>query len=510
MVGEIMHNDIVIKSKNIFTGKEFLDGFIAIKDGVITEIGRGDGKEYCNETTKYIDASEGFITPGLSDTHCFFTGHYINSFGEDLKNYTSLSEVITIISDYSDGTVFVGRHIAPDLFDLLSGDQLPQEIPVVIFHEDGEKFIVNNLAAAKFEIASGDCNLETYWKLIQEILKDAQGLIEGIKEHHHFLYSRGVTAIKEVIFDDSYGVVDALTEMIDTDSLKLRVRVVSQPVGHKLDLELGKTLQETLTHKNLKFSGYNMMVDGSMSQYEADLKEKYIGKDFHSIHVPDYEKIKDLVHQVDNHGFRIALHAQGDRAISKTIDILSEMKKDAWGKLKQKHTMTDLEFGAVEDFIRMAPLGIIAEIYPQIQSIYDDQAEKIDMIKNAVGDQVSQIWNRRGLSNSGTLISCATDLPLLFPSLPESIYHACGGYFQDMKTPFQQGNTLTRLELITAWTTGGALNLFENHEKLGMLQPGYHADLAIYEENLLEVPMSQVRDVKVVHTIINGEIVYSI
>ena len=481
-----------------------------ISEGIITKIGNGDGKEYCHEGTEYIDVSEGFVTPGLIDTHCFFTGHYVNSYGEDLGSCSSTNEVMNKISKTSEEKVYVGRNLSTHLFELLIKEGMPDVIPVVIFDKDNERFIVNRLAEEKYGIVSGNCNLEMYWRLIEDILTDRERLIHGIQQHNRLLSSRGVTSVKEVIFDDSYGFLDTLKLLVEDDALNLRVRVVSQPVGHELDLELGRVLQKTLTHENLKFAGYNMMVDGSMSQNEADLKEKYLGTDFHSIHVPDYKGISELVDQVDSNGFRIAFHAQGDRAIAKTIDILYKMKKDSVGKLVNKHTMTDLEFGDVEDFSRMEHLGIIGEIYPQIQSIYDNQVEKIEMITRAVGKDISKIWNRRGLSDSGTVITCATDLPLLFPSLPESLYHACGGRFRDQETCFQKENTLNRLELIKAWTVGGAKNLFEPDENLGLLETGYNADIVIYDQNLLDVPMSRIREVKVIKTLFKGKTVYSI
>lgn len=503
-----MHSDIVIRSKNIFTGSELLDGFLVISDGIITRVDNGDGKEYCQETTEYIDASEGLVTPGLVDTHCFFTGLYVNSYGKDLKGCSSVTEIIELIST-CDEDLFVGRNTPAELFGSLNHLELPEDIAVVIFDQDNERFVVNRKAASKYDIASGNCNLEMYWKLIEEILDDRQRLARAIKQHNIMLSSNGVTAVKEVIFDDSYGFLDALKSVRQEGDLNLRVSVVSQPVGHDLDIPLGKNLSRTLCHENLRFAGYNMMVDGSMSQKEADLKREYLGTDFHSLRGPEYEKIRELVTEVDRNDFRIALHTQGDRAIAKTIDILSTMKKDDNGKLMNKHTMTDLEFGDPEDFIRMEQLGIIAEIYPQIQSIYESRSEKVAMIRNAVGDDISKIWNRRALQESGTVISCATDLPLLFPNLPESIFHACGGYFQEDETPFQKENTLYRLQLIKAWTTGGAKNLFDPSEKIGCLKDGYHADVVIFDQNLLEVPMRQIREAKVMKTILEGKTVYS-
>ena len=61
-----MEFDLIIKNGNIIdgTGSEAYSGDIAIKDGVITEIGEVNG-----EAAEIIDASGKTVTPGFVDIH---------------------------------------------------------------------------------------------------------------------------------------------------------------------------------------------------------------------------------------------------------------------------------------------------------------------------------------------------------------------------------------------------------------------------------------------------------
>ena len=61
-----MEFDLIIKNGNIIdgTGSEAYLGDIAIKDGVITEIGEVNG-----EAAEIIDASGKTVTPGFVDIH---------------------------------------------------------------------------------------------------------------------------------------------------------------------------------------------------------------------------------------------------------------------------------------------------------------------------------------------------------------------------------------------------------------------------------------------------------
>ena len=171
-----------------------------------------------------------------------------------------------------------------------------------------------------------------------------------------------------------------------------------------------------------------------------------------------------------------------------------------------RQAITDLEFSDPVDLERMGKMGVIAEIYPQIQSLADRE-DKLRMIKEKIGDRGRYYWNRRKMADSGVIISCGTDLPLLIDDIPESVYHAVGGYFSDGGEPFNKENMLKTEELLKAWTYGGAYNLGKE-DSLGSLEVGKKADIAVLSGNIFETDIKDVRDLKVYMTIVDGKIVY--
>ena len=90
----------------------------------------------------------------------------------------------------------------------------------------------------------------------------------------------------------------------------------------------------------------------------------------------------------------------------------------------------------------------------------------------------------------------------------ESIYHAVGGYFPEGGEPFNKQNMLTIPELLTAWSAGGAYNLYQEKE-LGTLEKGKKADIVVFDGNLFETAIEEIRSRKVEVTFLNGRIVYS-
>ena len=108
--------------------------------------------------------------------------------------------------------------------------------------------------------------------------------------------------------------------------------------------------------------------------------------------------------------------------------------------------------------------------------------------------------------DSGITVSCGTDLPLLLPNIPEAIYCGVGGHFADGGT-YNEQNMLTVPEMLTAWTKNGQYNCY-NEDRLGTLEAGKLADIAVLDGDVFTMPNEQVKDVKVALTISDGRIVH--
>ena len=112
------------------------------------------------------------------------------------------------------------------------------------------------------------------------------------------------------------------------------------------------------------------------------------------------------------------------------------------------------------------------------------------------------------MADSGVLLSCGTDLPLLIDNIPESVYHAVGGYFPEGGEPFNKQNMLTVEELLTAWTRGGAYNLYAE-EDLGTLEVGKKADIAVLSGNIFTTAVEDARNLCVDLTLLGGKVVHT-
>jgi hypothetical protein len=497
----------IIRSKQIFTEEGLLNGYLVVSDGIIVKVSEGVPHEEEMQGAEYLSFEDGMVLPGLVDTHCFFMGKYFQEYGEDFKGFGE-EDLLLDFMNRTEKKLVLGRNVCEEAFRELCHKSLPNEYPIVIFHESFDEMLVNEEAERCYAVNTGSVTMEGCVHLIEEAMKDEKAFLKAYENHSKKLLSRGITSVKEIMFDQGFGYLEALEKYRAMKGLPIRMSVVSQPVAKPWDISWGAQMKGKYQHSNLRFYGFNMMLDGSMSQEEAHLKNNYLGKDYSVRTMPDYSKAYALVKEADEKDLAVSLHAQGGKAVEEAVRIFASMKKDESGKLINRHSMTDLEMGEHEEFRKMTELGIHAEIYPQIQSIYEDWNGKIEQVKGHAGDEYHKIWNRRVMVSEGVSISCATDLPLLFPSLPESIYHGCGGFLGASEETFVGENAMDRESLIKAWTQGGIKNLYGSEEKLGRIQDGYCADLVIFDRNLLSESYDTVRDTEVLLTISRGEIAF--
>lgn len=326
-----------------------------------------------------------------------------------------------------------------------------------------------------------------------------------IADYCRMLNAQGVTTVKEMGFDDYYGFTEILKEKETDPDFTLRWFFMSQPVLKAMNLEYAREMRDRFTGDKVRFSGFNRMTDGTIASQKGDLKEPYENEDFTCSLNIDYEAIERDVLEADREGFRWSLHCQGDGAVARVASIYEKCSMEN-GRLKNRQSLTDMEFSAPEDLERLGAIGASAELYFQIMSL-DPGEVVLENIANTIGpDRAKYYWNRRKMKDSGMNLCGATDLPLMIPNIPESIYYSAGGHLEGGEI-FNKQNTLTAAEVLKAWTSGGAYNL-GMEDRIGTLEAGKYADIAVFDRDLTAPAQTKSKEANVVMTILNGQIVY--
>ena len=508
---------MVIAAKNLFdsVSEGAYEGWLALKGKQIARMGKGvPGQEILNQAEQVFTFTDELVMPGITDTHTFFTGYAVFHVGADISQVEDNKGGLAVIQAYEkekkpDGAL-LGHGWNPEKWNQQDGEKMLEEAypkkAVILFAADRSTCMMNTTAREIYRFTPETCYPESYYRVMREYLNDRAFIEKEFASYMEMMNQRGVTTVKEMGFDDFYGFTAYLKEMEHSDKLHLRTFFMSQPVGERMNLAYARKMREMFTGDRVRFSGFNRMTDGTIAAYKGDLKEAYENKEFTcGIEIPYGEMEADVL-AADAEGFRWSLHAQGDGAVGKIAGIYDKCEK-VNGKLKNRHAITDMEFTDPKDLETLGAMGVTAELYFQIMSL--DPAEVLlENIEKTIGKERGKYyWNRRKMQDAGMILSGATDLPLLITSVPESVYYSCGGFMDGREEAFQPENTLTVSELLKAWTIGGQRNL-GMEEKLGTLEEGKLADIAVFDRNLLEIDKKKAREAKVIMTIMDGKVVY--
>lgn len=508
---------MIITAQHLFDSVNSNDyeGFLCIKDQRIVTKGTGKpSKEILEQSEKVLRFTEELIMPGIVDTHTFFTGYAVFHVGADFSevqdNKTGKAVLEAYERKHNTKVVLLGHGWQPEKWNRQDGERMLEENfsdrPVILFAADRSTCLMNLAAREKYQFTPETCYPESYYRVMAEYLNDREFIEQEFSDYMAMMNSRGVTTVKEMGFDDFYGFTEYLKEMEESDSLRMRIHFMSQPVGEPMNLPYARKMRDQFAGDKVRFSGFNRMTDGTIASGKGELKEPYEGKAYICTENSPWEEIERDVLAADKEDFRWSLHAQGDGAVGKIADIYEKCQKSK-GKLKNRHAVTDMEFTSPNDLERLGKLGVSAELYFQIMSL-DPANILIENINRTIGkERGTNYWNRRKMQDSGMNLSGATDLPLMITSIPESIYYSCGGYLDEREEPFQKENTITVSEMLKAWTIGGQRNLGQEN-KLGTLEEGKLADITVFDRNLLTADIKKIKEAKVIMTIMDGQIVY--
>ena len=509
---------IILRSKNIFTALDdkTLSGAVVIGGDRIIAVTDGDGAEYAGDDTEIIELGDQLICPGFVDNHVFFTGHVWSHIGADLSGAATKAEAAELLRAYAetipaDRTV-LGHGLREDvLSDEADTDTLLAGFgtrPVVGFTEDRGGCIMNQAARDKFGFTEEEVYAEVCYKVFDEYLRDILFIKDEYRKFSELLASRGVTAIKEIGFDRYSGFTSVLKELDENRELMHRVYLVSQPVGFPMDYEYGETCRDTLTSDFISWMGFNVMVDGEIDAHNADLIDEYADlPGSHGEQPVDYEAIEKDVLEADKRGMRVALHAEGDMAVRRSVDIFEKCRQ-VNGERDARHAVTDLELCRPEELDRMTSLGISTFNYVQIIDALGDSADFYGY--DRVGEEgVKNYWCYARQFEKGVNMCCGTDMPLGTADIPLSAYYAVNRTYLDGKPEggINRECALSVAQILTAWSRNGQYANFREAD-LGTLEAGKKADIAVIDRNLFEMPSAELKDAKVSLTLCDGRVVY--
>jgi predicted amidohydrolase YtcJ len=216
-----------------------------------------------------------------------------------------------------------------------------------------------------------------------------------------------------------------------------------------------------------------------------------------------------LVFGADSAGFNPRVHAIGDAAIDRILDIYEDVERVNGPREGRRFAIIHNQvIRGPETARREAELGVIAEMQPY--HTIDDMR----WMEERIGERSRWAYAFKTLHDAGVMLSFGSDWPgtnaAWYTSNPlQGIYAAVTRQTLD-GTPEGGWYPEERIDVDTAlraYTVNNAHAAGEEAYK-GKLLPGYLADIAVLDRNPFEIDPPDLKDVRVDMTIVDGTVVY--
>jgi predicted amidohydrolase YtcJ len=317
-------------------------------------------------------------------------------------------------------------------------------------------------------------------------------------------YRLGITAWLDPLAADY--VLRAYKMLADRGELISQVVAFPQVLAKNPVSELAAVQKTRDAYKgvpNLYVSGIKVFADG-VAEYPsqtAHLSKPYKNTGRNGDLLFDAKKFAELCVMADKQGLIIHVHAIGDGAVKEALDGIAAARK-ANGDSGLPHTLTHEQFVQPEDFPRFRELGVVSAL----QLLWADASpDTIEILKPYIDPEIYK-WQypARSILDHGGIISGASDWPVSSANVLWAIYQA--ETRKGSEGVLDASQAMPREAMFYAYTRNSARAM--NLDSIGTIAAGKRADLVLLDRDVLTISPEELRNTKVLWTMVAGKTVY--
>lgn len=554
--------DLILLHGHILTadGSDSVAQAIAIRHGIIVKVGTDtEVLESAGNVPgmRIIDLYGHTATPGLIDTHAHVAeGGVEELYGVKLSDATSVAEIVARVkakialvkpgewvtgSGWDEGKLAERRYVtAADL------DAVAPNNPVWLMHTTGHYGVANSLALRLAHITGAtadptagtidrdargnptgvlkeDSAMEPVTRLIPPTTPEQ--MRQGILYIQKVLHSEGMTAVKDPDITQIHW--DAYKSLLDQGLLKERICVLWH-AGSTLEsarkalaeIKSVPRVPESLGDDRMLSCGVKIYMDGSGGARTGWVYEDWLlngtrpdvtssgvaNRGYPQVDPAVYREMVRLFHQ---EGVPVGTHAVGDRAMDWVVD--------TYALVEQEQPHAGLRHSIIHANL---PTPHALEVMVNLQKKYDaGYPEMQPGFLWWIGDIYAASYGpKRGLhleplktlQSRGILWSGGSDYFVTPVAARYGLWASAarqtakGTYGLHPFGMMEAVDVHTALRSYTAWASRQMF--LEN--KVGTLEVGKKADIAIWDRDLYAIPTDQIKELKCLMTLVDGEMVY--
>lgn len=280
---------------------------------------------------------------------------------------------------------------------------------------------------------------------------------------------------------EMYGVDDMLREYADLNSVEY--------TGH------------------VRIGGVKIVLDGSPQGRTAWMTEPYTpgpeGEDFCAYPAKKDEEVLAFARMAVDGNYDFLAHANGDATADQILRCYTQAFEESDNPYKHelRPVMIHCQTTRRDQYEAMAKIGMIPSIFPSHIWYWGDQH-----LKNFGPERGMRVSAVHDALDCGLPFTFHTDPPILLPDLLEAAWCAVNRVTKK-GAQLAEDQKIGVFDALKAITINGAYQYHEEDTK-GTLEVGKLADLVILDKNPLKVDKMAIRDIEVLTTIKEGEVVF--
>ncbi|MCC7372012.1 MAG: amidohydrolase [Chloroflexi bacterium] len=483
------------------------------------------------------DLGDGAIVPGFNDAHI-----HPSIVAEDLLNLDvsagvvgSLAELTRAVLDqavrmppgswirasrYDDAKMAEGRLLTR--WDL---DEVAPDHPVLVVQVAGHWGVVNSKA-----LELGGLTDDSVAPEGGEYGRDAAGRLNGVLYERglfEFAYpavANGPTIVPAATLEDRLGGLERALAMFHAAGLTSlgdalvgprdlelyqearRRGILSARINMLLSYDAfgayeSLALRTGFGDHHLRIGGIKGFVDGAIGGRTCLLEQPFEGTEYHGMQTTSADDLRTMVQRVHNAGSRLAVHANGDRAIALLLDLIEEAdaanpRPEAHHRIEHCSVITD------QILARMGKLGMIGVPFGSYVHYHGGR-----LLEWYGAARAERMFAHRSFLDLGVGVAGSSDYPC-GPFEPLLAMQSCVTRQGSDGASIGPSQRIAPLEALRLYTTAGAQASGESQYK-GQLAPGFLADFVVLGDDPTAVPHDRIGAVPVLATYVGGQRVWS-
>jgi predicted amidohydrolase YtcJ len=510
---------------------------VAVGNGKILALGQDeDVLNLAGPETEKIDLDGRLVVPGFIDTHIHFYEWALKRQGVKLDDLTHLEELLARVREAADsrppGQWIIGQgwnetdwteRRMPTRETL---DQVAPSHPVLLWRCDLHLAAANSSALSLADITAETPDppegrierdnagqptgilRELAINLVRQAVAppDADHVMEAFEDASKALHRRGVTGIHDIRLmadRDGASALQAFQKLDLAGRLNLRCWVTLP--GHHLDNIIGLGLRTGFGNDRLRVGHIKFFSDGGMGARTAWLIDPYLDAE-RGMSLVDMDVLAQDIDKADNAGLSVMVHAVGDRANRELINIFEALESRRTFSHSPSpaipHRIEHVQMLRSDDADRLRNLNVALCVTPANMLL------DMNLIDMALGEKGKWTYAFRQLMDTGTPVMFSSDCPVCDPD-PLLGIHAAVTRMRADGTPeggWYPESRVTVVEALKAYTLTPAT--VHKADDIGTIAPDKRADLVVLSRNILEIPPSQLPEIRVDMTLFDGRIVH--